>query len=405
MNRNVVIEFFDTEPIENIITCLNFKMDYVVYIGYPETMTKKRREDTVKVLFDMCDIPWECVEYVEVNDNTLSAILETIQQILVREADKGNQCFIDITGGEDLIMVALGQASVMYRMPMHRFNIVTNELNVLNPEIGFSIKDRAICQHLNMSTDKLLRMYGARINYGEQSRSRTIRDDKGIKDVVYALWDISAEDSTIWNCMCGVINKLLAEYSTDKMCINVPVKKYLQIYKEKVKNVSNELQWNIFIDKIKNAGCIKDYNRSSHNLSFAFTSETARDLLTNQGLALELHTYFEIQKSGKYDECIIGAHVDWDGKIHEKRQGNACYDVENEIDIIARKGNIMTFISCKNGAFKKEALYELDTVVSHFSRKYIQKCVVAAQELKPVDVMRAEEMGIAIIESKRKFQL
>ena len=83
MNRNVVIEFFDTEPIENIITCLNFKMDYVVYIGYPETMTKKRREDTVKVLFDMCDIPCECVEYVEVNDNTLSAILETIQQILV----------------------------------------------------------------------------------------------------------------------------------------------------------------------------------------------------------------------------------------------------------------------------------------------------------------------------------
>ena len=205
--------------------------------------------------------------------------------------------------------------------------------------------------------------------------------------------------------MCGVINKLLAEYSTDKMCINVPVKKYLQIYKEKVKNASNELQWNLFIDKIKNAGCIKDYNRSSHNLSFAFTSETARDLLTNQGLALELHTYFEIQKSGKYDECIIGAHVDWDGKIHEKRRGNACYDVENEIDIIARKGNIMTFISCKNGAFKKEALYELDTVVSHFSRKYIRKCVVAAQELKPVDVMRAEEMGIAIIESKRKFQL
>lgn len=71
--------------------------------------------------------------------------------------------------------------------------------------------------------------------------------------------------------MCGVINKLLAEYSTDKMCICVPVKKYLQIYKEKVKNASNELQWNVFIDKIKNAGCIKDYNRSSHNLSFAFT--------------------------------------------------------------------------------------------------------------------------------------
>ena len=51
--------------------------------------------------------------------------------------------------------------------------------------------------------------------------------------------------------------------------------------------------------------------------------------------------------------------------------------------------------------FYNSVYNELNTVVSHFSRKYIQKCVVAAQELKPVDVMRAEEMGIAIIESKR----
>ena len=51
--------------------------------------------------------------------------------------------------------------------------------------------------------------------------------------------------------------------------------------------------------------------------------------------------------------------------------------------------------------FYNSVYNELNTVVSHFSRKYIRKCVVAAQELKPVDVMRAEEMGIAIIESKR----
>ena len=56
----------------------------------------------------------------------------------------------------------------------------------------------------------------------------------------------------------------------------------------------------------------------------------------------------------------------------------------------------MTFISCKNGEFKKEALYELDVVVSHFGEKYIHKCIVATQPLKHADIMRAQEMGIVI---------
>lgn len=39
----VNVEFLDTDPIENVITCLNYKMDKVVYFGYPEVVAQYRR--------------------------------------------------------------------------------------------------------------------------------------------------------------------------------------------------------------------------------------------------------------------------------------------------------------------------------------------------------------------------
>ena len=169
MNNNVVIEFFDSEPLENLITCLNYEMDKVVYIGYPQTMTEKKRQDTSESLISLCGLSQDNIEYIEVNDNSLSVILEIIEQVIVREADNKNQCFIDITGGEDLVLVALGQASVLFKAPMHRYDVIDNELNVLNPELGIKITDKAVPRRINVDIENLIRVYGARINYNHQS--------------------------------------------------------------------------------------------------------------------------------------------------------------------------------------------------------------------------------------------
>ena len=96
-------------------------------------------------------------------------ILEIIEQVIVREADNKNQCFIDITGGEDLVLVALGQASVLFKAPMHRYDVINNELNVLNPELGIKITDKVVPRRINVDIENLIRVYGARINYNHQS--------------------------------------------------------------------------------------------------------------------------------------------------------------------------------------------------------------------------------------------
>ena len=40
---NVLIEFFDEEPIENLITCTHFHMDKVICFGYNPIMTLEGR--------------------------------------------------------------------------------------------------------------------------------------------------------------------------------------------------------------------------------------------------------------------------------------------------------------------------------------------------------------------------
>ena len=38
----VNIEFLDVEPIENLVTCLNYKVDKVVFFGYEDVIIKSR---------------------------------------------------------------------------------------------------------------------------------------------------------------------------------------------------------------------------------------------------------------------------------------------------------------------------------------------------------------------------
>lgn len=84
--------------------------------------------------------------------------------------------------------------------------------------------------------------------------------------------------------------------------------------------------------------------------------------------------------------------IDWDGVIHEE-QG---VDVLNEIDVLSLYGNVPVFISCKGGSVDRNALYELDAVVSRFGGKYIKKVLVLSKELSRGHALRAREMGIEV---------
>ena len=99
-----------------------------------------------------------------------------------------------------------------------------------------------------------------------------------------------------------------------------------------------------------------------------------------------------------YNEVIVGAVIDWD----RSDEDNA-YRTINEIDVLAMKGAIPIFISCKNGNFDENELYKLTTVADHFGEKYAKKVLVATSisdfgEQGMYLRQRAKDMNIKLIE-------
>ena len=92
---NVNIEFFDEEPLENLVACLNYKMDKVVYFGYKKTMTEDKIQTTRESLQRICGI--EDAEFYEVSEKDLYKIVSAIEKIIIRELKNKNQCFFDKT--------------------------------------------------------------------------------------------------------------------------------------------------------------------------------------------------------------------------------------------------------------------------------------------------------------------
>ena len=92
---NVDIEFFDAEPIENLVTCLNFKMDKVIYFGNAHEMTIEKRSITAKNLKHICGI--EDVSFIEISKDDLERLVEVLENVIEDEKSKGNLCFADVT--------------------------------------------------------------------------------------------------------------------------------------------------------------------------------------------------------------------------------------------------------------------------------------------------------------------
>ena len=79
-------------------------------------------------------------------------------------------------------------------------------------------------------------------------------------------------------------------------------------------------------------------------------------------------------------------------------------DTYNEIDVIAMKGLIPYFVSCKNGRIATEELYKLKTVADKFGGDYAKKILITTyidnnQESLQYIRQRAKDLHIAVIEN------
>ena len=124
--QHVIIEFFDETSIENMITCLHYKMDKVLFFGYKKSMTEEKKRVTENFLKSRCYV--ETVDFKVVNEYNPKEVLEKLENILKEE--ENNFCYFDMTGGEDLILTAMGMLAERYQIPVHKYDVEKNKLIV-----------------------------------------------------------------------------------------------------------------------------------------------------------------------------------------------------------------------------------------------------------------------------------
>ena len=379
----VNIEFFDAEPIENVMTSLNFKIDKTIYFGYDDVM-EKQKKSTERFLKKYCGV--KEVVFHALSDRNLSSVIKTMEKVIEQEKAQKNQIFFDITGGEDLLLVAFGMLAERYHAPLHRYEIETQKLIELNAEDVTPISRSAKEEKVALTLDGFIELRGGVINYHLQKDVKNLYEPEFAKDIE-KLWEISSKYGEKWNLFADFLRRCCLP--DQEMGVDITGKEVLAAL-QKINRFRSVRELGRILKDCAQGGMLENFEHTKERLRFQYKNSKIKELLWDAGSILEMHTFME-ERIGA-DDCRVGVHLDWDGVIYN----HSGKDTLNEIDVLSLRGVIPTFISCKNGSVNQMALYELQTVAEKFGGKYAKKVLAAPQGLNDSHSLRAKEMGIEL---------
>ena len=126
-------------------------------------------------------------------------------------------------------------------------------------------------------------------------------------------------------------------------------------------------------------------------MAFRFRDANVRAWLRDVGSVLELYVYKACIDAGIFNDVISSAVVRWD-----EAMGHS--SVINEIDVMAARGVVPLFISCKATDIKTEALNELSILRDRFGGKGAKAVIVTTEPCNAAARHRAAQLSIAVID-------
>ena len=384
----VNVEFLGYEPIENVITCMNYMVDKVICFGYQETL-HHQKANTDKFLKGCCGV--KEVEFFDVPCDNLLTMVDIMRTSIQKELSQGNSVFFDITGGESLILVAFGMLSKELNTPMHMYKVEKNELLELNSDDDNSIDKIAKKQSRKFDVYDFISMSGGKITQGlrEGSERLCARD---FEQDVNALWEVASRYKKYWNPFSDFMRKYMAP--AEDLSVDVRESDVVAALNSSTNALKSQSKLNGILNALAFKEILKNYQLKDGRYRFAIKNPQVKEWIWKSGSVLELFLFF--REKGTSDDCISGVSIDWDGIVHLEPS----MDVHNEIDLLTLKGNTLTFISCKSGKMTRDnalhAMYELETVTKRFGGKYSRKVLAIVGYMPNTYRDRAEEMGIEI---------
>ncbi len=393
-----VVEFFACAPIENMVSCFLLKPDKVIFIGGGRRA--KRRISAYNRIAERKGIN-AVFEHRTVPTNSVNAIVSCLIDVVETE----DKCCFDLTGGDDLALVAMGIVYEKYKnaknLQMHRYNFNSKRMTDCDGD-GFIAEEMPFTE---LTVDENIALHGGVIASGMRA------DRLGSVEDIDALWAVCKAATMEWNKSTAKLAELLtaARFSDNGLLAFVDESEGKRRFADYDKRKAYALK---FLHKLGRKGLITYINEEKGGFSFAYKNAFVKRALGKSGNVLEYKMLSvasaATDKQGKtvFSDCLCGAVIDWDGLL--AGEGVSFGGTTNEVDLVLTKGLVPIFVSCKNGGVEEVELYKLNTVAARFGNRYAKKLLVCSGLNKKGQGLeyfraRAEELGIVLVEKAHKM--
>ena len=382
-----LIEFFDREHMDNMIACLRLQPEEAVFLGTQEQMQPflKRYEALLQKKGIQTKIQFQNVE----GNN-----LQDVTQILLDIINSREQCVIDITGGDERLVMAAGAALAQLpsqkqkNVAIQRFEMPMGEAKDYDGD-GEILPEKAV----TLTAGELIALYGGTIYPSTMQPPVSCAP----ADVDF-LWQILKNDPRGWNKLISNLRELEKPYNKEKT--EFYIRRDAQKFQEKWETIEPLLK------KLRNKKIITDTGKGGE-LRYRYNDKLLHHCLLKEGNLLEVKTLLEaraMREQGRayFDDCMMGVNIDWDGKVSENpRQSSGTH---NEIDVILTQGMKALFVSCKNGDVGDGEIYKLCAVAEAFGSTYAKKMLIVADlENEESLEQRAKDMGVSLVKNAAKI--
>lgn len=371
---NTLIELYDERAIENILAPDMFRPQRIIFLCPSDVAQAQQLQEKIRDFF--LRRGWE-PELIFLESSLFKA--DRILRQLLTIYEKYPDCALDVTGGSDAALFAAGMFTAQTGVPAFTYSRKKNRFYDI---CGAAFADNLPCT-LSYSVEDFFLMAGGTLLPGRVNND-ILEQYLGDFDPFFACFLRFRRD---WSDIISYIQRVSpAEYGqTPPLFIQG---KYTVKGERGARNSANEdaLRELARIDFIRDLTIVP-----GQSVSFRFRDLNTRAWLRDVGSVLELYVYKACLDTNIFNDVISSAVVRWDEVL-----GHA--SVSNEIDVMAARGVIPLFLSCKACDIKTEALNELAILRDRFGGKGAKAAIVTTEPCNAAARHRAAQLGIAVID-------
>lgn len=371
---NTLIELYDERAIENILAPDMFHPRRIIYLCPREVLRDHTRQQKLAAFYRKRG--WE-PELIFVGTSLFEA--DRILRQLFTIEEKYPDCAIDVTGGSDAALFAAGMFAARKGVPAFTYSRRKNRFYDIS---GADFADDLYCD-LTYSIEDFFLMAGGTLLPG--------RVDNHILSQYLPYFDpffsCFLRFRHEWPTIISYIQRISpAEYG------QIPPLDITGSYTVKGERGSRNSANEDALQELAQIGFIQDLTIiPDQQVSFRFRDVHTRAWLRDVGSVLELYTYKACVDAAIFHDVISSAVVRWDDVL-----GHG--SVLHEIDVMAARGVIPLFLSCKACDIKTEALNELAILRDRFGGKGAKAVIVTTESCNAAARHRAAQLGIAVID-------